>query len=82
MTIVPFKRFQWHDIDLIAEGLARRFPDTNRLEIDHDDLVAMILQLPGFTGRGRPDDDRILDMVLWRWIALKNPDMTTPDDEI
>lgn len=81
MAVVPYKRFHWHDTDLIAQGLALRFPDADRLALDHDDLVTLVLQLPGFVDRGPPKDSRLLDMILWRWTALKNPDdLNNPDD--
>ena len=74
MTILPFQRFGWQDTEIIALNLAHRHPTVSRIGLEHDDLVEMIQKLPGFVGRGRPDDDRILDMILWRWIAVANPD--------
>ena len=74
MTIIPYKRFGWQDTNLIIQGLCHRFPDAAHTGLGADEMVDMIQNLTGFVGRGRPDDDRILDMILWQWVAVRDSD--------
>lgn len=61
----------WSDYRGIAEALAARHPDTDRMALGLDELRGMILALPDFTGAPQPPDDDTLEDILAAWTLLE-----------
>jgi FeS assembly protein IscX len=63
------KPLVWNDASGIAQALAARYPDCDRLALGRDELGLMISGLDGFGDAARPDP-RQLDHILWTWMRL------------
>ncbi|MCC6677359.1 MAG: Fe-S cluster assembly protein IscX [Phycisphaerales bacterium] len=72
--------FGWLEVDLIAEHLARRYPDRDPFAVRFTELRALVQSLPGFHEEpGHPVNEKILETIQARWIEEKE-DLEDEDD--
>jgi FeS assembly protein IscX len=60
----------WSNSAAIVEALQREHPETERLSLNRDHLLQMILALPEFGDRHIPPLPACLDHILWTWMRL------------
>jgi FeS assembly protein IscX len=65
-------RLSWsHQAD-VAAALLEAYPETDRLALNHDRLLKLILALPGFDDLPSPPRAACLDHILWTWMRLSD----------
>lgn len=60
----------WANSVDIATALLEAYPETDRLALNHDRLLPLILALPGFNDTRMPPQPKYLDHILWTWMRL------------
>ncbi len=62
----------WSDCKEIARYLLKEHPDADKLAISHDDLKAMIFEIPEFDKNQETPKklENHLNSILWTWMRL------------
>jgi FeS assembly protein IscX len=60
----------WSNQADIAAALLKKYPETDRLSLRHDQLLKLILSLPEFKDSSTPPKPACLDHILWTWMRL------------
>jgi FeS assembly protein IscX len=60
----------WANQTAIAAALVEAYPDMDRLSLKHEDVLRLILDLPGFNDRPVPPQPVCLSHILWTWMRL------------
>jgi len=60
-------KLTWRDVDEIARDLARRYPETDPLNVELPQLRAMIVGLPVFGDEPDAGTDEILEAIQEAW---------------
>jgi FeS assembly protein IscX len=68
-------RLSWSNLPGIAAALLEAYPDADRLALNHDRLLEIILALPGFDDAPAPAQPKCLDHILWTWMRLADDDV-------
>lgn len=63
----------WDDYGEIGMALHAAYPTVNYLTISNEELIRLVLSLPGFAGGPTPDP-RQLSAVSYAWIAAASGD--------
>jgi FeS assembly protein IscX len=63
-------RLSWSNQTDIAAALLEAYPDADRLSLNHDRLLHLILALPAFSDATVPPRPACLDHILWTWMRL------------
>lgn len=67
-------QLSWSNQADIAAVLLKEYPETDRLSLDHDQLLKLILALPAFRDAPTPPQPACLDHILWTWMRLAGAD--------
>ena len=67
-------RLSWLNQADIAAALFEAYPDVERLSLNHDHLLRLILSLPAFSDTPVPPRPACLDHILWTWMRLADSD--------
>jgi FeS assembly protein IscX len=71
----------WDDVEAIGRALAEIHPRVNYLTISDQDLVRLVVGLPGFVGGATPPDPIVLSAIGSAWVgAVEGPDDSGPYD--
>lgn len=60
----------WGDYQEIAALLEKSYPEVDRLNIEDEELVRMIMALPSFTGNEHDAGADDLFIILQSWVTL------------
>ena len=60
----------WSNQTDIAVALLEAYPEMDRLSLNHDRLLPLILALPAFNDTPVPPRPACLDHILWTWMRL------------
>ncbi|MDD9900234.1 MAG: Fe-S cluster assembly protein IscX [Alphaproteobacteria bacterium] len=60
----------WSDTAGLAAALCAAYPDADRLSLDPQALIPLVLDLPAFYDPAPPPGQRALQSVLWTWMRL------------
>ena len=65
----------WDDYFAIGEALYDAHPEANYMMASREELVRLVVALPGFVGPAEPPDDAAVAAVAAAWIAVaEGPD--------
>jgi len=67
-------QLSWSNQADIAAALLKEHPEKDRLSLRHDQILQLILSLPGFKDAGTPPQPACLDHILWTWMRLADAD--------
>ena len=63
-------RLTWSNQADIAAALHDAHPEMDRLSLPHNELLRLILALPGFEDTSVPPLPACLDHILWTWMRM------------
>lgn len=63
-------QLSWSNQADIAAALLQAYPEADRLSLRRDDLLQLIVSLPGFTDKATPPQPACLDHIRWTWMRL------------
>ena len=71
----------WDDYQALGEALNEAYPEADYMMISNEDLVKLVLALPGFSGSPMPPADSVLSAVGFAWVAAaEGPDEAGPNE--
>ncbi len=63
-------KFRWEDVEDIAEGLLRVYPDTDPLSVRFTDLHKWVTSLEGFADDPQASSEGKLEAIQMAWLEL------------
>ncbi len=71
----------WNDARSVGEALTGAYPTANYMTVSREDLVRLVLALPGFSDSPDRPGEPALAAIMAAWIAAaEGPDDASPDE--
>jgi FeS assembly protein IscX len=72
----------WDDYQALGEALNEAFPEADYMTISNEDLVKLVLGLPGFSDSPTPPADSVLSAIGFAWVAAaEGADDSGPNED-